>query len=71
MGKVPDTPENMSRCICGDCPSKPSDDRPGFYCAKGKSPESVRRKGCICNECENWAEYGLTKGYYCDEGVTE
>ena len=70
MGKVADTQENMAGCICGDCPSKPRDDR-SFYCAKGKSSESVRRRGCLCGDCRNWRDYGLTKDYYCDEGVTE
>ncbi len=70
MGKVPDTEENMAKCICGECPSKPQDDL-DFYCARGKSLGSVRRRGCACGDCPLWPEYGLTKGYYCDEGVTE
>ena len=70
MGKVPDNEENLAKCICGECPSKPKDEM-GFYCAKGKSPDSVRRRGCACGDCHNWGQYGLTKGYYCDEGVTE
>jgi hypothetical protein len=70
MGKVPDTDENMAKCICGDCPSKPRD-QVSFYCARGKSPEPVRRRGCVCGDCPMWREYDLTKGYYCDEGVTE
>jgi aldose sugar dehydrogenase len=70
MGKVTDTHENMVKCICGDCPSKPGDDM-GLYCAKGKSPKTVRRRGCVCGDCAVLREYGLTKGYYCDEGVTE
>jgi hypothetical protein len=70
MGKVPDTEENMAKCICGECPSKNPDDM-GFYCAKGKSPMTVRRRGCVCGDCPLWGEYNLTNGYYCDEGVTE
>ena len=70
MGKVADTSENMANCICEECPSKNHDDS-GFYCAKGKSTMSVRRRGCLCSDCKNWRDYGLTKGYYCDEGVTE
>jgi hypothetical protein len=70
VGKVADSKENMDNCICGDCPSIPQGD-PGFYCAKGKSPQPVRRRGCICGDCKNWVEYGLTRAYYCDEGVTE
>ncbi len=70
MGRVPDTEGNMAKCICGECPSKPKDEM-GLYCATGKSPDSVRRRGCACGDCPNWGEYGLSKGYYCDEGVTE
>jgi Protein of unknown function (DUF2769) len=70
VGKVADTQENMAKCICGDCPSKPQDDL-ALYCAKGKSSQSVRRRGCVCGDCQNYADYGLTKAYYCDEGVTE
>ena len=70
MGKVADTQENMADCICGDCPSQPKDNS-RLYCARGKSPEPVRRRGCVCGDCRNWTKYGLTKGYYCDEGVTE
>ncbi|MBC7293222.1 MAG: DUF2769 domain-containing protein, partial [Thermoleophilia bacterium] len=47
---------------------KPADEM-GFYCAKGKSPEADRRRGCLCGDCALWKEYGLTQGYYCDEGV--
>lgn len=70
MGKVADTEENILKCICAECPSKPMDHL-SFYCAKGKSPEAVRRRGCLCGDCVVFREYGLTKGYYCAEGVTE
>ncbi len=66
MASVPDTDQYMSRCICGDCPSFPGDG--GFYCAKGKSANEVERKGCNCGDCENFKEFGLSKGYYCAEG---
>ncbi len=70
MGKVADTEENSAKCICGECPSKPHDDA-SFYCAKGKSSQRVRRRGCACGDCAIWPAFGLTRGYYCDEGVTE
>jgi len=70
VGKVADNSENMANCICEECPSK-NDDGGGFYCAKGKSTMHVRRRGCVCNDCKNWRNYGLTNSYYCDEGVTE
>ncbi len=67
MGKVPDTPENMARCICGGCPSYPGDG--GFFCAKGKSAQPVVKRGCICGDCANFKEYKLVDGYYCVTGV--
>jgi hypothetical protein len=67
MVKVPDTPENMTRCVCGDCPSYPGDG--GFFCAKGKSEHEIRRRGCICADCMNFKEYGLADGYYCAAGA--
>jgi Protein of unknown function (DUF2769) len=27
MAKVPDTPENMARCLCGGCPTYPGEGR--------------------------------------------
>jgi hypothetical protein len=65
--KVPDTPENMSRCICGGCPSYPGEG--GFFCAKGKSGPSVRQRGCLCGDCANFKEYKLQDGYYCVGGA--
>lgn len=70
MGRVADNDQNMEKCICGECPSNNQDDM-SFYCAKGKSSMTVRRRGCVCGDCELWRDYLLTKGYYCDEGVTE
>jgi hypothetical protein len=65
--KVPDTPENMSHCICGGCPSFPGGG--GFWCAKGKSETEVKRRGCLCGDCANLKEYGLKDGYYCIGGI--
>jgi hypothetical protein len=65
--KVPDTPENSSRCICGGCPSYPGGG--AFYCAKGKSALPVRRRGCVCTDCAVFKAYGLEDGYYCIGGV--
>ena len=67
MTKVPDTPENMARCICTDCPSFPSEG--GFFCAKGKSAKDIRRRGCTCGDCQNYQEFDLTGSYYCAEGA--
>ena len=67
MPAVPNTEVNVARCICGTCPSYPGDG--GFYCARSKSTEEVQRRGCVCGDCENFKEYGLTKGYYCADGA--
>jgi hypothetical protein len=66
MAKVPDTPENMARCLCGDCPSFPGEG--GFYCAKGKSAKEIRRRGCVCPDCQNFKDFDLSDGYYCADG---
>jgi hypothetical protein len=68
MAQVPNTPENAKRCICGNCPSYPADGL-GFYCATGKSPNEVKRRGCICGDCANWQEYLQEGGYFCAEGA--
>jgi aldose sugar dehydrogenase len=70
MDKVPYNEDNMTECICGECPSKIQDGM-GFYCAMGKSGMSVRRRGCVCPNCPIWLESGLHKGYHCDEWVAE
>jgi len=67
MRKVPDTPENMARCICSGCPTFPGDG--GFFCAKGKSPHEIVRRGCICGDCQNFRLFSLADGYYCADGA--
>jgi len=69
MAKVPDTPENGSRCICGECPSYPGAD--GFYCARGASEKPVNKRGCVCGACPVFKEYDLQDGYYCVSGKAE
>jgi len=67
MAKVPDTPENEGRCICGDCPSFPGEGI--LYCARGKSQNPVRERGCICPDCRNFKDYALQGDYYCADGA--
>jgi len=67
MAKVPDTSENLSRCMCGGCPSYPGSG--GLFCAKGKSDQAIARRGCICPDCQNFRQYGLADGYYCADGA--
>jgi aldose sugar dehydrogenase len=67
MGRVPETAENASRCICGGCPSYP---RAGsFFCATGKSDQPVRERGCICGDCPIYGEFRLGDSYYCIHGA--
>lgn len=68
MSKVPDTKENMLKCICANCPTfKQSPLSGGFFCAKGKAEEKVRQVGCFCGRCPIFAEYKLKGGYFCKE----
>jgi hypothetical protein len=70
VGRVPDNDNTEAACICGECPSKNREDLTA-YCATGKSGMAVRRRGCLCGDCSVYRDYDLTRGYYCDEGVTE
>lgn len=81
---VPDTKENMEKCICMDCPtysSCMSDKKEGLFCAKGKSGCTVEKKECICESCPIDKEYNLTANldlmekmilkmnqFYCENG---
>jgi hypothetical protein len=67
MAKVPDTPENGDRCICGECPSYPKER--SLFCATGKSEKPVVKRGCVCNDCQVFKEYSLQDGYYCANGA--
>jgi len=66
--QVPNTKENMMKCICGDCPTFVQGDK-GFFCSLDKSEKAVVKKGCICGKCPLWTEYKLSGGYFCTEGV--
>jgi hypothetical protein len=76
MTKVPDTKENMMKCVCMRCPTYQQSDCPkskmeGLFCAKGQSSCELEEKGCICGTCPVWDEYGLSKGYFCLHGKAE
>jgi aldose sugar dehydrogenase len=66
MSQVADTPENVERCTCAECPSFPGVGI--LYCARGRSEQPVRERGCICPDCKNFKEFGLQDDYYCVEG---
>jgi len=74
MPKVPDTQENLQKCICGECPSYNQcmkDKMEGLYCAKGKSACEFEKIGCLCVACPLTSEFNLDKLYYCEIGVSE
>ena len=74
MGKVPNTQDNMEKCICGDCPSFNqcmADKEEGFYCAEAKSACEFGKNGCLCGMCPLTAEFALEKMYYCETGAEE
>jgi len=74
MAKVPDTQENVTKCICADCPSYNDcmrDKNEILYCAREKSACDVSRKGCLCGACPLVAEFDLDKLFYCIIGAAE
>ena len=74
MAKVPDTPENLKKCICGGCPTHNQcmkDNMEGFFCAKGKGNCELIKNGCLCGACPLASDYRLDKMYYCEIGAAE
>jgi len=72
--KVPDTKENLMKCICMNCPThtqEMKDKMQGMFCARVKSGLKFERKGCICGECPLAREYKLSGSYFCDIGASE
>ncbi len=76
MPKVPDTQENMEKCICGRCPTYlqadcPKEKKEGLYCSKGKSACDLNQITCLCGSCPVYEKYELEGGYYCLRGAEE
>jgi hypothetical protein len=72
MAKVPDTQENITKCVCGGCPSYNDCMRDGkeiLYCAREKSACDVPRNGCLCGACPLTPEFDLDKLFYCVIGA--
>jgi hypothetical protein len=70
--KVPNTGENLKKCICPSCPSYNDcmkTGMEGLFCARGKTSCELERLGCICNQCPIQSEYLLFGGYYCAVGT--
>jgi hypothetical protein len=74
MAKVPDTKENLMKCICGKCPTHDQcmkDKMEGLFCARGTSTCELNKQGCICGTCPLYAEFKLDSMYYCESGAAE
>ena len=74
MARVPDTQENLQKCICGGCPSYNQcmqDNMEGLYCAREKSGCEFDKSGCICGACPLAPEFNLDKLFYCETGAEE
>jgi hypothetical protein len=72
--KVPETEENVKKCICATCPSYNDcmkEGMEGLYCARGGSDCAIKRQGCTCPQCPVAKEYQLFGGYYCIIGGWE
>lgn len=70
--KVPETKENMMKCICMKCPTYNicmKEKMEKFFCSKGKAKCKFKEMGCICAECTLWSEYMLNVLYYCVQGA--
>ncbi len=70
--KVPNTGENLKKCICPRCPSYTEcmkSGMEGLFCARGKSGCELDRLGCICGQCPVQSEHLLVGGYYCAMGT--
>ena len=81
---VPNTNENMEKCICKNCPTYDScmgEKNELFFCAAGKSGCKVNKNECICETCLIDKEFNLTSNldlmermilklnkFYCENG---
>jgi ferredoxin-NADP reductase len=65
---VPDTQENLMKCICGQCLTYNQcmkDKIEGLYCVRKDSDCDIEIMGCICGQCPIFTDYKLDKFYYC------
>jgi hypothetical protein len=76
MPKVTNNSENISKCICGKCPSYNTcgqTKKELLFCAIPlKSLAcSYQKNGCVCGECPIYSASKLTNGYYCIFGSAD
>jgi hypothetical protein len=72
MAKVPDTEENLKKCLCGGCPTYNEcmkGKMEGIFCARAKSDCDLTKDGCLCGACPLTSQYGLNEMYYCETGA--
>lgn len=72
--RVPDTKENLERCLCKECPSYNAcmkEGMQGLFCARQKTNCDFERQGCFCGRCPISTEYALNNFYFCDTGAAE
>jgi len=68
--KVPNTEENLSKCVCGGCPTFHFNLlEGGFFCALSSFSKASDRKGCNCPACPAFTKYSLERGYFCIWGA--
>jgi len=61
--EVPNTKENIEKCICKDCPTYNecmSNGKEALYCSIGGSNCKTEKLECICEQCHINEEYNLT-----------
>jgi aldose sugar dehydrogenase len=71
--KVPDTKENLDRCLCKGCPSYNTCMKVGMqrlFCSRGKTPCEFERQGCFCGRCPVSRELELHNFYFCNIGAS-
>ena len=72
--KVPDTKENLEKCLCKGCPSYNAcmkEGMQGLFCSRGKTNCDFERQGCLCGMCPVSTELKLNNFYFCDIGAAE
>lgn len=71
---VPDTEENVKRCLCPGCSTYNlcmKNNKDTLFCSRGKTECNFKNKGCPCSGCLVWAEYRLDEFYYCERGAAK
>ncbi|MBU1670862.1 MAG: DUF2769 domain-containing protein [Actinobacteria bacterium] len=71
---VPDTQENMMKCICMTCPTHNQcmkEKMEGFFCAKGKATCEFEKVSCVCATCPIYSEFSLGDSFYCEMGAAQ